>query len=58
MTTSEYSKKYEAISVSDADPSVKAEASAKLNEQYYGAPRRAIALMQESAPDPIKAGEI
>lgn len=57
MTTSEYSKKYEAISVSDADPSVKAEALAKLNEQYYGAPRRAIALINEMAPDPIEKDE-
>lgn len=54
MTTSEYSKKFDAISVSDADPSIKAEALAKLNDQYYGAPRRAINLMQESAPEPIK----
>lgn len=58
MTTAEYSKKYEAISVSDADTTVKAEALAKLNDQYYGAPRRAIQLMQESAPDPIKPGDL
>lgn len=54
MTTKEYSTKYDAISVSDASPEIKAEALAKLNDQYYGAPRRAIALMQESAPEPIE----
>lgn len=58
MDTKEYSKKYDAISVSEAPPEVKAEALAKLNEQYYGAPRRAIQLMQESAPDHIKPGEL
>ena len=51
MTTQEYDKKYQAISVSDADPSIKAEALAKLNDQYYGAPRRALKLINESAPD-------
>ena len=51
MTTQEYDKKYQSISVSDADPSVKAEALAKLNDQYYGAPRRALKLIEESKPD-------
>jgi hypothetical protein len=51
MDTKEYSKKYDAIASSAAEPSVKAEALAKLNEQYYGAPRRALQLINESAPE-------
>lgn len=58
MTSKDYSRKFDAIASSSAEPSVKAEALAKLNEQYYGAPRRAIALIQESASDPIKPGEL
>ena len=54
MTDKEYKARYESISVSDAPASVKAAALKKLDDQYYGAPRRAIKLMQESAPEPIK----
>lgn len=57
MTDKQYKDKYNSISVSDAPASVKEAALAKLHDQYYGAPRRAIALMEESKPE-LKPGEL
>ena len=57
MTDKQYKEKYQSISVSNAPATVKEEALAKLHDQYYGAARRAIALMEESKPE-IKPGEL
>lgn len=57
MTAAEYHKKYEAIAVSDADISVKEAALAKLSNQYNGAIKRALSLIEESKPE-LKPGEL
>ena len=57
MTTEEYSKRYHAIASSEADPSVKAEALAKLNDQYKGIYFKAMQVINDSAPEPVKPGE-
>jgi len=54
MTPQEYSKKYDAIASSEADATVKAEALAKLNDQYKGIYFKAMQVINDSAPDPIK----
>jgi hypothetical protein len=54
MTTAEYSKRYADIAASEADPTVKAEALAKLDMQYKGIYFKAMRVINDSAPDPIK----
>jgi hypothetical protein len=54
MTTAEYSKRYTDIAASEADPTVKAEALAKLDMQYKGIYFKAMQVINDSAPDPIK----
>jgi hypothetical protein len=51
MTPKEYSKKYDAIATSEAPATVKAEALARLNEQYKGVYFKAMQVIIDSAPD-------
>lgn len=54
MNNKEYMRKRELISVSEASPDVKTEALAKLTEQYVGSQMKAMQLIIDSAPEPIK----
>jgi len=54
MTTVEYSQKYAAIASSEASATVKAESLDKLNMQYKGIYFKAMQVINNSAPDPIK----
>ena len=54
MTPKEYSKKYDAIASSEASATVKAAALAKLNDQYKGIYFKAMQVINDSAPEPIK----
>ena len=51
MDNKEYNRKRDLIAASEASPEVKAEAMAKLTEQYVGIQMKAMALIVESAPD-------
>jgi hypothetical protein len=54
MTTAEYSKRYADIASSEAGPTVKAEALAKLDMQYKGIYFKAMQVIKDSAPEPVK----
>ena len=54
MTQKEYEQKLEAYRLSDADPSIKAAAIQKLHDDFFGARARALKIITESAPEPIK----
>jgi hypothetical protein len=51
MDNKEYNRKRDLIAASEASPEIKAEAMAKLTEQYVGIQMKAMKLIVESAPD-------
>lgn len=51
MDNKEYNHRRDLIAISEASPDVKAEAMAKLTEQYVGIQMKAMKLIIESAPD-------
>jgi hypothetical protein len=55
MTPQEYDQKLAEYMASDADPTIKTIAIQKLHDDYFGARLRALKLIEESAPDPVKA---
>lgn len=55
MDNKEYNRRRDLIAISEASPDVKAEAMARLTEEYVGVQMRVMKLIVESAPDPIKA---
>jgi len=55
MDNTEYIRKRDLIASSEADVDVKAKAMAELTEQYVGIQMRAMKVILDSAPDPIKA---
>jgi hypothetical protein len=54
MDNKEYNHKRDLIASSEAPADVKAAAMAKLTEAYIGIKMKAMALINECAPDPIK----
>lgn len=51
MTNKEYNRKRELIASSEAHPDIKAEAMAKLTEQYVGIKMKAMAVIIEAQPE-------
>lgn len=54
MDNKEYNRRRDLIASSEASADVKAEAMAKLTEQYVGIKMKAMALINEMAADPIQ----
>ena len=54
MDNTEYVRKRDLIASSEADIEIKAKAMAELTEQYVGIQMRAMKLIIDSAPDPVK----
>jgi len=54
MDSSEYVHKRDLIASSEASPEIKEKAMAELTFQYVGIQARALELIINSAPDPIK----
>ena len=57
MNNKEYMDKRDRIASSEASPEVKAEAIDKLNSQYKGSYFKAMQVINDSAPEPLKPGE-